>query len=138
MTTLKSCTEKSLKIPKGKSESVNQRRTTQWPKEKGQKDKRSTKHTQNNKMKLSTVVFSHKFINVWYLYNPRIITFVCHFNTSEGNRKEDLRVKWGKYVLFSFIFAWNGTILAALKGNNAYKNVQKHIFLESIHKRLVN
>ena len=56
-------------------------------------------------MKLSTVVFSHKFINVWYLYNPRIITFVCHFNTSEGNRKEDLRVKWGKYMLFSFIFA---------------------------------
>ena len=42
---------KSLKIPKGQSESVNRRRTaTQWPNEKVQKDKqRSTKHTYKTK-----------------------------------------------------------------------------------------
>ena len=40
-----------LKIPKGQSESVNRRSTsTQWPKEKVQKDKqRSTKHTHKTK-----------------------------------------------------------------------------------------
>jgi len=40
-------TKKSLKIPKGQSESVynEEEHTTQWPKEKVQKDKqRSTKH----------------------------------------------------------------------------------------------
>ena len=42
---------KSLKIPKGQSESViEEEQTTQWPKEKGQKDKqRSTKHTYKTK-----------------------------------------------------------------------------------------
>ena len=40
--------KKSLKIPKGQSESVYRR--TQWPKEKIQKDKqRSTKHTYKTK-----------------------------------------------------------------------------------------
>jgi hypothetical protein len=39
--------KKSLKIPKGQSESyIEEEQTTQWPKEKVQKDKqRSTKHT---------------------------------------------------------------------------------------------
>ena len=43
--------KKSLKIPKGQSESyIEDEKTTQWPKEKGQKDKqRSTKHTHNTK-----------------------------------------------------------------------------------------
>ena len=43
--------KKSLKIPKGQSETVYRRRiTTQWPKEKVQKDKqRSTKHTYKTK-----------------------------------------------------------------------------------------
>ena len=41
---------KSLKIPKGQSESViEEGQTTQWSKEKGQKDKqRSTKHDTEN------------------------------------------------------------------------------------------
>jgi len=44
-----------LKIPKGQSESVNRRSTsTQWPKEKVQKDKqRSTKHTHNTKNRVT-------------------------------------------------------------------------------------
>ena len=38
--------KKSLKIPKGQSESYIEGQTIQWPKEKVQKDKqRSTKHT---------------------------------------------------------------------------------------------
>ena len=44
--------KKSLKIPKGQSESVyrKEEQTTQWPKEKVQKDKqRSTKHTYKTK-----------------------------------------------------------------------------------------
>ena len=43
--------KKSLRIPKGQSESVYRRRTdTQWPMEKVQKDKqRSTKHTYKTK-----------------------------------------------------------------------------------------
>ena len=44
--------KKSLKIPKGQSESVyiEEEQTTQWPKEKAQKDKqRSTKHTYKTK-----------------------------------------------------------------------------------------
>jgi hypothetical protein len=43
--------KKSLKIPKGQSESyIEEEQTTQWPKEKVQKDKqRSTKHTYKTK-----------------------------------------------------------------------------------------
>ena len=104
MTTLKSCTEKSLKIPKGKSDSVNQRRTTQWPKEKGQKDKRSTKHTQNNKMKLSTVVFSHKFINVWYFVQSEDNYFCVSFQHLRGKQKRRSEGKMGKiYVIFIYL-----------------------------------
>jgi len=43
--------KKSLKIPKGQSETyIEEEQTTQWPKEKVQKDKqRSTKHTYKTK-----------------------------------------------------------------------------------------
>ena len=42
--------KKSLKIPKGQSESVYRRTDTKWPNEKVQKDKqRSTKHTHKTK-----------------------------------------------------------------------------------------
>jgi hypothetical protein len=43
--------KKSLKIPKGKSESyIEKEQTTQWPKEQGQKNKqRYIKHTQKAK-----------------------------------------------------------------------------------------
>ena len=43
--------QKSLKIPKGQSETyIEEEQTTQWPKENVQKDKqRSTKHTYNTK-----------------------------------------------------------------------------------------
>ena len=46
--------KKSLKIPKGYSESVYQEeQTKQWPKEKVQKDKqRSTKHTYKTKARV--------------------------------------------------------------------------------------
>ena len=44
--------KKSLKIPKGGNQNtcIEEGQTTQWPKEKGQKDKqRSTKHTHKTK-----------------------------------------------------------------------------------------
>ena len=44
--------KKSLKIPKGDNQNpyIEEEQTTQWPKQKGQKDKqRSTKHTYKTK-----------------------------------------------------------------------------------------
>ena len=49
--------KKSLNIPKRLSECVNRRgQTTQWPKEKGQKNKqRSTKHTYKTKDRVTQI-----------------------------------------------------------------------------------
>jgi hypothetical protein len=47
-----SCYKKSFKIPKGGNQNpyIEEEQTTQWPKEKGQRDKqRSTKHTHKTK-----------------------------------------------------------------------------------------
>ena len=35
-----------------------------------------------------------------------------------------------KYVILIELNQWMGNILPALKGNNSYKNTQKHIILE--------
>jgi hypothetical protein len=44
------CVKKNLKIPRDNQNSYNEEQTTQWPKEKVQKDKqRSTKHTYKTK-----------------------------------------------------------------------------------------
>ena len=49
-------TKKSLKIPKGQSESVYRRTDTKWPKENVQKDKqRSTKHTYKTKDRVTRI-----------------------------------------------------------------------------------
>ena len=50
--------KKSLKIPKGGNQNckIDEGQTTQWPKEKGQKDKqRSTKHTYKTKDRATSI-----------------------------------------------------------------------------------
>ena len=50
------CRKKSLKIPKGGNQNpyIEEEQTTQWPKEKAQKDKqRSTKHTYKTKERVT-------------------------------------------------------------------------------------
>ena len=59
------CTKKSLKIPRGGNQNpyIEEEQTTQWPKEKVQRDKqRFTKHTYTNKKTLHKTKQKKDFI----------------------------------------------------------------------------
>jgi hypothetical protein len=67
--------KKNLKIPKGQSETYIEEQTTQWPKEKVQKDKqRSAKHTYKTKDRVTRTPLKtgieHDFVTV--------MKYLCH------------------------------------------------------------
>ena len=59
---------------------------------------------------------------IWFVDTHVIVLCKKSENNFTANRKVATTLKfcsdYGKYMLFSLNFAWNGTILTVLKGNN--------------------